>query len=326
MSIRLLPALAPLALAIAPLLCYADTPDRPDTQRSDAQRRTSQPFLGIMPAQAPGQGDTRGVVVRTVAPNSPAERAGIQPGDQIVRVGDQNVDSFRALLETLRNHKPGEKLSFGVLRNGQEQRLSVTLGERPMRAMGQGQEGMEGGQEGMQRGQGEERSGEEPAEGRAQGDRDRQGSPAFLGVQLMQQGPGASNTEGAVIGRVVPGTPAEKAGLRSGDVITRIDDRPVRDAGQVTEAVRRAGVGKEIALTVQRGDSSKTYHVRLEAAPRGEEFGGQPPMMGGGPGMQPGMGGGMMRPGMPQMERRIEQLEQRVRELEQKLNRDRPEK
>jgi membrane-associated protease RseP (regulator of RpoE activity) len=144
----------------------------------------------------------------------------------------------------------------------------------------------------------------------------------------MQQGPGASNTEGAVIGRVVPGTPAEKAGLRSGDVITRIDDRPVRDAGQVTEAVRRAGVGKEIALTVQRGDSSKTYHVKLEAPPRGEGmggFGGPPPMMGG-PGMQPGMGGGMMRPGAQQMERRIDQLEQRVRELEQKVNKERPEK
>lgn len=66
-----------------------------------------------------------------VTPGSAAARAGIQSGDIIVAVGDTRIDYNTSLRQLLLRHKPGDTVGVTVLRDGQEQTLQVTLGERP---------------------------------------------------------------------------------------------------------------------------------------------------------------------------------------------------
>jgi S1-C subfamily serine protease len=88
----------------------------------------------------------RGVLVVSVADGSPADDAGLVAGnrnaelngeqirvggDVIVAVNDENVDSIEQLAELVRSQKPGDELSLIVLRDGAEETVTVTLGERP---------------------------------------------------------------------------------------------------------------------------------------------------------------------------------------------------
>jgi S1-C subfamily serine protease len=97
------------------------------------------PYLGIgygplTPALAVRLGvpnTTNGVVVGQVAPGSPAAAAGLQPGDVIVAVEGQALDSESSLAERLSQHQPGDTVTLTIIRNGQSQDVKVTLGTAP---------------------------------------------------------------------------------------------------------------------------------------------------------------------------------------------------
>ena len=96
------------------------------------------PYLGIAygpltPSLAArlGVNTTNGVVIGQVAPGSPAATAGLQPGDVITGVDGQPLDSESALAEALNKHTPGDSVTLRVVRGGQQQDVSVTLGTAP---------------------------------------------------------------------------------------------------------------------------------------------------------------------------------------------------
>ncbi len=67
----------------------------------------------------------------------------------------------------------------------------------------------------------------------------------------------------SVIGQVLPGSPADKAGLRTGDRFLRIDNTNVADLSRVQIAGRlRGAVGSPVQVTVQRGSRQKTYVMK----------------------------------------------------------------
>ncbi|MCW0213948.1 MAG: trypsin-like peptidase domain-containing protein [Pseudonocardia sp.] len=69
-----------------------------------------------------------------------------------------------------------------------------------------------------------------------------------LGLSLTTVG--VPDTGGAVVAQVNPGGPADKAGIRPGDVVTRIDDRPVTDSDELVAAVRDHAVGDVVTLVI----------------------------------------------------------------------------
>ena len=72
-----------------------------------------------------------GAYVDTVAKDGPAEQAGVEPKDIIIRLGGEKIDSFTALARALRSFAPGDETTLTVYRSGKELELSVTLGEKP---------------------------------------------------------------------------------------------------------------------------------------------------------------------------------------------------
>jgi serine protease Do len=96
----------------------------------------ARPFMGIsyqaispdiaMTYHLPAQW---GVYVTKVAADSPASSAGLKVDDIITRIGDVQIDETHGYLNVLYTHSPGDKVTLGVLRDGKEISLEITLGE-----------------------------------------------------------------------------------------------------------------------------------------------------------------------------------------------------
>ncbi len=86
-----------------------------------------------------------------------------------------------------------------------------------------------------------------------------------IGVSLSDLQPSTKKgrNEGAVIAEVSPDSPAEKAGLRKGDIVIMADDRPIRTASQLRNKIGLARVGQDVKLMVVRGEATSSVIVRV---------------------------------------------------------------
>ncbi|MDH3583442.1 MAG: S1C family serine protease, partial [Phycisphaerae bacterium] len=83
-----------------------------------------------------------------------------------------------------------------------------------------------------------------------------------LGVELDAK-PGV---EGAIIGAVTPGSPAEEAGLEAGDVIYRVDGTAVKNSQGIVAMIREKSAGDEITLAIRRGNAEAEVTIELVRA------------------------------------------------------------
>ena len=72
-----------------------------------------------------------------------------------------------------------------------------------------------------------------------------------------------SVNEGAYVGEVVSGSPADEAGIKEGDVVTKVNDEQISSADSLIIALRSYDVGDTVTLTVQRGKDEKKIDVKL---------------------------------------------------------------
>ena len=80
-------------------------------------------------AESFGLNSTDGALVGTVEPDSPAERAGVQVGDVVVRFGGKPVPGSTALPRIVAGHRPGSETAMVLMREGKSMELNVTVGE-----------------------------------------------------------------------------------------------------------------------------------------------------------------------------------------------------
>jgi serine protease Do len=91
----------------------------------------------------------------------------------------------------------------------------------------------------------------------------------WLGVYIqpidsqMQELLGLEDTHGALVSKVEPGSPADVAGVKSGDVVVEFDGRKIEKMEELPRFVARAGVGEKLALVVMRKGSRKDLDVTL---------------------------------------------------------------
>jgi serine protease Do len=95
----------------------------------------------------------------------------------------------------------------------------------------------------------------------------------LLGVMIQNLTPDLAKafkldrTTGALVGDVSPGGPADKAGLKSGDVITQFNGQPIQDASQLKLRVAESAPGSTAQVSVSRNGESKTFDVTLSSTP-----------------------------------------------------------
>jgi membrane-associated protease RseP (regulator of RpoE activity) len=293
------------------------------TQAQDSENATNSrgAFLGIQAESAPQNAQHEGAIVRNVEPNSPAAKAGLKRGDIITKVANQDITDFDGLEDVLSQHKPGQKLTIEVLRNGQSKQLTASLGRRTGQQFNRGGESGQFGANENEQYQGNQRRqyrrnqrGQFQEEQGTQGyySRGRQG--AFLGVESEELTPsvrrreGISARQGAFVTEVVPDSPAEQAGLQEGDVITKVDGQTVSDPEELRDLIQNAGPGHEVTLDVMRGQKHQELTAQLRRA--SGQFGGES-------GQFYGLSPTQQSREIQRLQQRIQQLERRLRMLEQ---------
>lgn len=88
-------------------------------------------YLGTIPDYTAMQGQNGGVKLTGTRPRSPAELAGVKPGDVLIGLGESKIDTLEDMSFALKKYKPGQEVDVVVLRNGQRVALKALLQKRP---------------------------------------------------------------------------------------------------------------------------------------------------------------------------------------------------
>jgi membrane-associated protease RseP (regulator of RpoE activity) len=124
-------SVATLVARVVTTVATAATPPayvKVDTAAPAPGRGAYGAYFGVIPEF--GERATPGVAISGVRAKSPAERAGLQAGDVIVRFGDVDVHTLQDLTFALRGKRPGDRVPVGIVRDGHRRELDATLEER----------------------------------------------------------------------------------------------------------------------------------------------------------------------------------------------------
>jgi hypothetical protein len=91
-----------------------------------------QPFLGVMLKEAPGEESEPGAMISEVIEGTAAEKAGLQAGDIIIQLDDEEIGGVNEVIEYIGAKKAGDEIKIQVLRDGNKKKIKAELGERAM--------------------------------------------------------------------------------------------------------------------------------------------------------------------------------------------------
>jgi serine protease Do len=207
--------------------------------------------------------ETRGVELTSIAEDSPASKAGLKTGDVVMEFNGQRVEGLDQFMRYVRETPPNREVKIAVSREGKLQTFALTTAKRkPMVAFRDGEPmRIEIPRIEMPRMEMPDtprmtmswRSGMLGIEGEG-----LEGQLAeFFGVK-----------DGVLVRSVGKDTAAEKAGLKVGDVITKVDGTPVNSTRQITNAIRAMRDKKTFPVTVVREKRESSMNVTIEDAER----------------------------------------------------------
>ena len=178
-----------------------------------------------------------GVVVANVEPNSPAAKAGLQPGDVILAYNGKKIDEANNLPRLVGNTKPGQQAKLEVWRDGKRQTLNATIGEMPTQTA----------------------AARAPKPGAKEG-----GVPADrLGISVRELTAPEREKVGVEYGIVVLEVePGATARVRPGDVIVAVGQRRFKSLEEFQQLLEAQPKGSSVALLVKRGEA--TVYVPME--------------------------------------------------------------
>ena len=190
-------------------------------------------------------GVKKGVVINTILADSPAYRSSdLHTADVITEVDGVAVGSDRDLQKQILGKRVGATVQLTIIRKGKTIKVPVTTGELPMAAARSGQ----------------------PGDDDAASEASRQDNGRLFGMQLQElnrdraNNLGISANAGVVVASVADDSPAQRAGIVANDVITAVDDRPVKDTASFKDASKGGDLKRGIVCYLER-PTGKTFVV-----------------------------------------------------------------
>ncbi|MFC0633418.1 Do family serine endopeptidase [Brevundimonas balnearis] len=193
--------------------------------------------------------DFRGAYINSVTPDTPADRAGLRPGDIVTAVDGRAVDGSTEVTRAVAAKRPGETLRLEVLREGRRQTVEVRVGLRPRNL------GAETGPAPSV----EEPTPEAPAGETVVGLR-----VAPVSATLRQRYDLPANVGGLVITSVEPQSTAARIGFEPGMVILQANQRPVASAADLRAVVQAARAANRTGVLLLVRTSQGNRPVVLE--------------------------------------------------------------
>jgi len=218
-------------------------------------------------------GEDNEVIISFVEKDSPAAQAKLQAGDVVLKFNGRNVVSAAMLASSVRRTRPGEEATLQVLRKGKALDLKVKLSEYPDKAAHR------------------EISLKFPelfALPRIEVPETHRAWPPgwfrwekrkFIGVYLQETSPdlagyfGLGEGRGLLINEITKGGPAEKAGLRVGDLIFKADGKRVETVAVLSAVVQSQKKGGKIKIEFLRDKKANTVMVEIAEEELNEPFG-----------------------------------------------------
>jgi len=169
-----------------------------------------------------------GAFVEQVEPGKPADRAGVKPGDTIVKVDSVPVKETRDLIGYVSGMAPGSKVQLEVIRDGKPVTLTAHLAERK-----------------------DESSGKEPEKAASDDSHERIGIQVTeLTPQVRQMQRLKADVDGLLVVHVKEVSAAADAGIQEGDIITQVNGQKVSSTEEFGKMVSRAKKGEYLKLYV----------------------------------------------------------------------------
>lgn len=191
-------------------------------------------FLGVLIqkvtpeiAESLGMDKGYGALVANVSKDGPADKAGVKVGDVIVEFDGKEVKESSDLPIIVARTAVDKKVRMKVLRDKKEVVLAVAVGEL----------------------KDEEVVASAPEKGEL-------GLTVQRLTPQMAENLGLEKTEGVVVTAVEPGSAAEEAGIRRGDVIMEVDRKPIRNLEEYKKSVAGIRKGRGVLFLVRRGDNT----------------------------------------------------------------------
>lgn len=218
-------------------------------------------FLGIgvqeidsKRAKEIGLKEEYGVEITRVEENSPASKAGLQKGDVVLEYNGQRVEGTEQFIRLVRETPVGRTVKLLVFRGGSTITLTATTEAR----------------KGVRRGEDFNFRFEMPEFRMPDLPRAYMGwRSATIGVEAetldSQLAEFFGVKEGVLVRSVIKGSPAERAGIRAGDVIVKVDGKKVASPRDITSELRSKRDQESVPLTVVREKKEITVNVTVEA-------------------------------------------------------------
>lgn len=181
-----------------------------------------------------------GALVTSVEKGSPADKAGVQVSDIILKFDGKAVASSSDLPRIVAQTRPGSKVTMEVWRNGASREMSVTVGEMPEEKVAQRPGRREGGKSGN--------------------------VVSRLGLTLSELTADQRrelNISGGLLIEDAQG-PAARAGIRRGDVLMAINNQDVKSVEQLNQLMSQYEKARSVALLIKRGDGALYVPLRLD--------------------------------------------------------------
>jgi serine protease Do len=190
---------------------------------------------------------TDGVLIGDVMTDSPAEKAGLQAGDIVIKFKDQAVRSAQQLRNSVAATKPHTKTQLLIQRDGKPVTLDITIGELTATVAKGGADASDDADDSA--------SAEEATT-----------SDIGLTVQTvtaaLAEKLNLTQAEGVVITAVESGSPAESAGLATGDVVVSVAGKKVHSAVEYRDMMKEQSLEKGVRMQVQRDGVSRFVFLR----------------------------------------------------------------
>jgi serine protease Do len=237
---------------------------------------------------APGDAKERqlpihsGVLVETVQPGSPAEKAGIKVGDVFLKINGEFVRSIAQVRRLVNETAVAQQAIVTVYRDGKQLDVSVTpepasptqdlLPDDLRRTFDDFRNELPDWLD--QSGRAQPRLFQEPFSNPDPRDPWYRGRPfdmspgaSRLGIVVQELGPQLAEyfkvKAGVLVTSVTPGSPAATGGLKAGDVITAVDGKDMKTPADVAQAVRSLPDGAAVALSVTRSGQPTTVKMKV---------------------------------------------------------------
>lgn len=208
-------------------------------------------FLGVLTAKV-----DKGVVIKNVIDESGAQKAGLKDDDIITKFGDKAITTPDDLRNAVQSYKPGDKVMLSYLRDGKSGSVEIVLGKIP------GSGSMTYNVDSLRNAMGQYFDGNRFNFNTPQ----MPGNPFYfhndrprLGIKIEDTGDG----NGAKILNVEQGSVAQKAGLKTGDVITQMNGQKIKNANDVRSQVIQAGNKEDYKIQIKRDKKDMNIEVHI---------------------------------------------------------------